>query len=92
MIKDANKVLLHTVKLARIGKKFKLKSIEVSESFIKIEFNESSTPNLTKKPSKREKQVLEEVRESTLLEEMQLLDPEAYEEELVKRDGGLKEI
>jgi hypothetical protein len=92
MITESNKILVQTLRLVKIGKKYNLKSVEVTDSFIRIEFNESSTPIADKKSSKRDKRILEEFKESAYLEEMQLLDPEAYEEELMKKDGGLKEI
>lgn len=92
MTRENNKQLSQTVKLVKIGKKFNLKSVEVAGDYIKIEFNESSELILPKKTSKKEKELVNEVKMQSLLEEMQLLDPEAYEEELIKQDGGLKEI
>lgn len=92
MTRENNKQINQTLKLVRLGRKYNLKSVEVAGDFIKIEFNESSTPILTKKASKKERELVQEAKMQSLLEEMQLLDPEAYEEELLKQDGGLKEI
>lgn len=90
--RESSKQIVHLLKVIKLGKKYGLKSVEVSDNFISIEFNDNSSAENKKKPTKKELLSLEKVREDLLLEEMQLLDPAAYEEELIKMSGGLKEI
>lgn len=79
-------------KIVKIGQKYGLKSVEVSENMIKIEFNEAIPAKRAPKLTKEQKDALERERERLVMDEMQILDPAAYEEYLAATSNGLKEI
>lgn len=79
-------------KWCKLARKYNLKSLEVCENAVKIELNETLATKRDRKLTKSQLEFLENEREQQVMDEMQILDPEAYEEALAHADTGLKEI
>jgi hypothetical protein len=79
-------------KFCQISDKYKLKSLEVSENVFKIEFSDHSVVRRTPKLTKEQKEGIITDKTQQLMDELQLTDPEMYEEMLVLKAGGLKEL
>lgn len=86
-----NDTLKHADKICKLGRKYNLKSIEVSQNAVKIEFNDVIVQKKDKKLSKETTELLEADRQRLVMDELQLMDPEAYEEIIAQDDQGLKE-
>lgn len=77
--------------LCRLGEKYKLKSLEVSENSFKMEFSDTLPTKRAHKLTKEQKDALIEEKDRQIMDELQLTDPETYEELLVKQ-SDLKEL
>lgn len=73
------------LQILKITQKMNVKSFEVSENGLKVEFFEEKTvwkDNSRKKISKSDKELLEKIQKQAEIDELRLVDPAGYEEKL----------